>query len=530
MASSARTSAAAYAGAPPVPPVPPVPAAWLAQYAAANTAAPSASSPSPRPLALASVPTISLSPALASLAHMTPARASALAGRAPASSMSANAQPPPAAVTGALYYAPYAGLVLAAPSLPSLPPLLRLPLPGDGAVVTVGRLIEKRSSNVPAPMYTLDAPSPTTHRLRLKSKVISRHHARFFRAAGARYFVQDTRSSSGTFLNGRRLAAIGEDSAPVEVADGDLLQLGEDYDQNGVVHECLRFRIVLPPLPAEGEAAALAQPPQQQGPVDASPEVPPTTQTQRILPTAAATIPTSQGTSAPVAAAAAASEAAEAAAAAAPRRRGTTRSVVPGARSASMPPPTVPTNGSEIESVTIVNGTAPPPPTAPGTDTVPDPTGPSASALAAAETAAIWAHVLHISTFPTLTAPPPPPFVPEATPTPARPHLGTPAADDWVAAATALVDAPEAWISATARARAHTLVVARDRRVRALVMGLSGVVPDTAVATAIARLTEDERWPGAETVAVPVEGGEREEDGEEKRAGGEGGDGEGARS
>ncbi|KAJ3369910.1 hypothetical protein GGF31_004986 [Allomyces arbusculus] len=521
MASSARTSAAAYAGAPPVPPVPPVPAAWLAQYAAANTAAPSVSSPSPRPLALTSVPAISLSPALASLAHMTPARASALAGRAPASSMSANAQPPPAAVSGALYYAPYAGLVLAAPSLPSLPPLLRLPLPGDGAVVTVGRLIEKRSSNVPAPMYTLDAPSPTTHRLRLKSKVISRHHARFFRAAGARYFVQDTRSSSGTFLNGRRLAAIGEDSAPVEVADGDLLQLGEDYDQNGVVHECLRFRIVLPPLPAEGEAAAQPVP---QGPADASPDVPPT-QTHRILPTAS-TNPTPQGTPAPAAVAAAA-----------PRRRGTTRSVVPGARSASMPPPTNVANGSEIGSVTIVNGSAPPPPAT--EPPAPDPTAPSASALAAAETAAIWAHLLHVSTIPTPAAPPPAPLAPETTPTPSRPHLGAPTADDWVTAATALVDAPEAWTSATARARAHTLVVARDRRVRALVMGLSGVVPDTAVATAIARLTEDERWPGAETVAVPVEGGEgveRVEDGEEreengpKRAGGEGGDGGGAGS
>ncbi|KAJ3359920.1 hypothetical protein GGF32_008938 [Allomyces javanicus] len=471
MASSARTSAAAYAGAPPVPPVPPVPAAWLAQYAAANTAAPSASSPSPRPLALASVPAISLSPALASLAHMTPARASALAGRALPSSMSATAQPPPAAVTGALYYAPYAGLVLAAPSLPSLPPLLRLPLPGDGTVVTVGRLIEKRSSNVPAPMYTLDTPSPTTHRLRLKSKVISRHHARFFRAAGARYFVQDTRSSSGTFLNGRRLAAIGEDSAPVEVADGDLLQLGEDYDQNGVVHECLRFRIVLPPLPAEGEAAATAPqppppPPQPQGPADASPDVPPT-QTHRILPTAAAAAaataaanPMPQETPSP------------APSAAAPRRRGTTRSVVPGARSASMPPPTAPANGSEIESVTIVNGAAPPAPSV--TDpAAPDPTAPSAASLAAAETAAIWAHVLHVSTISTPAAPPPAAAAsaPEATPTPARPHLGAPAMDEWVAAATALVDAPEAWVSATARARAHTLVLARDRRVRALVMG-----------------------------------------------------------
>ncbi|KAI9221689.1 hypothetical protein BC828DRAFT_338653, partial [Blastocladiella britannica] len=46
-------------------------------------------------------------------------------------------------------------------------------------------------------------------------------------------WIQDTKSSSGTFINGRRLSGIGEESLPFEVFDGDLLQLGEDYDQNG---------------------------------------------------------------------------------------------------------------------------------------------------------------------------------------------------------------------------------------------------------------------------------------------------------
>ncbi|ORZ41334.1 hypothetical protein BCR44DRAFT_73032 [Catenaria anguillulae PL171] len=215
---------------------------------------------------------------------------------------------PPTAVSGSsgggnLFFSQHAAVVLIPQSLqPS--DVLRLPLCTDGDCLAIGRLVESKrstmivtdsaanyalaasapSSSPPPPIPPLPAhqssaslqPNPTLSSsannmssnsspqptrkpkvvtdynkaiVMLRSKVISRHHCRIFRQ-NKRYWIQDTKSSSGTFVNGRRLSAINVESAPFEIFDGDLLQLGEDYDHQGVIHECLRYKVVINPVDA----------------------------------------------------------------------------------------------------------------------------------------------------------------------------------------------------------------------------------------------------------------------------------------
>ena len=40
------------------------------------------------------------------------------------------------------------------------------------------------------------------------------------------FFIQDTKSSNGTFINNQRLSKTGEDSQVREIFSGDLLQFG----------------------------------------------------------------------------------------------------------------------------------------------------------------------------------------------------------------------------------------------------------------------------------------------------------------
>ncbi|KAG5461248.1 MAG: hypothetical protein BJ554DRAFT_6586, partial [Olpidium bornovanus] len=68
--------------------------------------------------------------------------------------------------------------------------------------------------------------------LRFDSKVVSRTHAKVFMQDGKLY-IQDTKSSSGTFLNGQRLSNMGQESGPRELRDGDIVVLGEDYNLDG---------------------------------------------------------------------------------------------------------------------------------------------------------------------------------------------------------------------------------------------------------------------------------------------------------
>lgn len=83
-----------------------------------------------------------------------------------------------------------------------------------------------------------------SNKLAFKSKVVSRAHAEVWCEPGGKFFIKDTKSSSGTFLNHVRLSAANQDSRPFELKDGDTLQLGVDY-QGGTedIYKCVRIRV-----------------------------------------------------------------------------------------------------------------------------------------------------------------------------------------------------------------------------------------------------------------------------------------------
>lgn len=90
--------------------------------------------------------------------------------------------------------------------------------------------------------YT-DKVQPTLTRIAFKSKVVSRAHAEIW-TEGGQFFLRDTKSSSGTFLNQQRLSPPNQESAPHLLKDGDILQLGVDY-QGGTqdVFRCVKIRL-----------------------------------------------------------------------------------------------------------------------------------------------------------------------------------------------------------------------------------------------------------------------------------------------
>ncbi|CAO3662387.1 unnamed protein product [Rhizopus microsporus] len=78
-----------------------------------------------------------------------------------------------------------------------------------------------------------------------RSKVVSRHHAEICTKQG-RVYIRDTRSSSGTFLNNKRLCSAGECSELFELKNNDIIQLGIDYQGGTEEHfRCVRMRIQL---------------------------------------------------------------------------------------------------------------------------------------------------------------------------------------------------------------------------------------------------------------------------------------------
>ncbi|XP_046617769.1 sarcolemmal membrane-associated protein [Neodiprion virginianus] len=71
-------------------------------------------------------------------------------------------------------------------------------------------------------------------------KVLSRNHALLWYEAG-KFYMQDTKSSNGTFINSQRLSIGGEESGPREVCSGDIVQFGVDVMENTrkVTHGCI---------------------------------------------------------------------------------------------------------------------------------------------------------------------------------------------------------------------------------------------------------------------------------------------------
>jgi pSer/pThr/pTyr-binding forkhead associated (FHA) protein len=83
----------------------------------------------------------------------------------------------------------------------------------------------------------------STNKLAFKSKVVSRAHAEIW-SEGDKFYVKDTKSSSGTFLNHLRLSPAGSESKPHQLKDGDIVQLGVDY-QGGTedIYKSVKIRV-----------------------------------------------------------------------------------------------------------------------------------------------------------------------------------------------------------------------------------------------------------------------------------------------
>ncbi|KAI7846857.1 hypothetical protein BDC45DRAFT_528077 [Circinella umbellata] len=82
-------------------------------------------------------------------------------------------------------------------------------------------------------------------RLSFKSKVVSRSHAELWVSSDSnKIYIRDVGSSSGTFVNRTRLSPAGVRSSAQEVKDGDLIQLGVDY-QGGLepMYRAVRMRL-----------------------------------------------------------------------------------------------------------------------------------------------------------------------------------------------------------------------------------------------------------------------------------------------
>lgn len=77
-------------------------------------------------------------------------------------------------------------------------------------------------------------------------KVLSRNHALLWHENG-KFFLQDTKSSNGTFVNNHRLSKSGEESKPQEVFSGDVVQFGVDVIENSknISHGCITAVIKL---------------------------------------------------------------------------------------------------------------------------------------------------------------------------------------------------------------------------------------------------------------------------------------------
>uniref|UniRef100_H2YEG9 Sarcolemmal membrane-associated protein n=1 Tax=Ciona savignyi TaxID=51511 RepID=H2YEG9_CIOSA len=90
---------------------------------------------------------------------------------------------------------------------------------------------------------------PATNNAVFDCKVLSRNHALLWYENG-KFYIQDTRSSNGTFVNNQRLSKATEESAAVEVNSCDIVQFGVDVVDNTrkLTHGCIvsRIRLFLP--------------------------------------------------------------------------------------------------------------------------------------------------------------------------------------------------------------------------------------------------------------------------------------------
>uniref|UniRef100_A0A671RH76 Sarcolemmal membrane-associated protein n=1 Tax=Sinocyclocheilus anshuiensis TaxID=1608454 RepID=A0A671RH76_9TELE len=74
---------------------------------------------------------------------------------------------------------------------------------------------------------------PAQNNATFDCKVLSRNHALvWFDHKTGKFYLQDTKSSNGTFINSQRLSRGSEESPPCEVLSGDIIQFGVDVTEN----------------------------------------------------------------------------------------------------------------------------------------------------------------------------------------------------------------------------------------------------------------------------------------------------------
>uniref|UniRef100_A0A3Q2GPB1 Sarcolemmal membrane-associated protein n=1 Tax=Cyprinodon variegatus TaxID=28743 RepID=A0A3Q2GPB1_CYPVA len=89
---------------------------------------------------------------------------------------------------------------------------------------------------------------PAQNNATFDCKVLSRNHALvWFDHKAGKFYLQDTKSSNGTFINSQRLSRGSEESPPCEVLSGDIIQFGVDVTENTrkVTHGCIVSTIKL---------------------------------------------------------------------------------------------------------------------------------------------------------------------------------------------------------------------------------------------------------------------------------------------
>ncbi|XP_032827447.2 sarcolemmal membrane-associated protein isoform X3 [Petromyzon marinus] len=81
---------------------------------------------------------------------------------------------------------------------------------------------------------------PSPNNATFDCKVLSRNHALLW-FENDKFYLQDTKSSNGTFVNNQRLSKGSEESAPYEILSGDVIQFGVDVMENSrrVTHSCI---------------------------------------------------------------------------------------------------------------------------------------------------------------------------------------------------------------------------------------------------------------------------------------------------
>ncbi|KAF7303929.1 RING-type domain-containing protein [Mycena indigotica] len=113
-------------------------------------------------------------------------------------------------------------------------------LKASDTALRIGRFTDRSGMGIAA------VNAQNTNKIAFKSKVVSRAHAEVWVEEGTppKFYIRDTKSSSGTFLNHVRLSPANTESRPHQIKDGDILQLGVDY-QGGAedIYKSVKIRI-----------------------------------------------------------------------------------------------------------------------------------------------------------------------------------------------------------------------------------------------------------------------------------------------